>query len=473
MWPKDSSLSRPAVIARQTLGGMARSKCEITMEECCNLLKPHAASISLGEWKTDTEDEVVEQFGSFFLAVAASSSRLNAGLVAKAASTVTQLPPGDASLFGNKMSKSFSLASKRSKGSGARQSNVMGQMIKIMKKKGQPPALSRSPSVDSSLPRLSPKTVCSSPEAPHLPESIPDAEGDVPDDEVNVSDDEGDDDPAERELPSPKFPAPIFKDPLTILREVSGIKPKAKPGPKTKAASSNETPTMDVLSSQEELINASPPSLPKIKSKYVDATTFKMVLVLEDNSLAELPLEEGSTGFAECTYGGSKIISEMPNLVLQSKHSRKDGGEPAHKSSKRDAESKKTSKKTSKQTSAKTSKKRPATYLADGEDEEYRQGEEEEEAGEEGTKCETMEYEGDISEASKDRPRYLIMHYKKNNSWGLRQKFGEKRQIMCVCKSKAPPASVEGIARECLVKLNAGEEPEKVKVWSKEQFALV
>eukprot|EP00974_Lingulodinium_polyedra_P067752 6559112-Lingulodinium_polyedra.AAC.1 len=63
------------------------------------------------------------------------------------------------------------------------------------------------------------------------------------------------------------------------------------------------------------------------------------------------------------------------------------------------------------------------------------------------------------------------MFYKANGSWGVRQKFGAKKQVMSVCKTKAPADALEAIARKCLEKLNQGDEVSDVRAWSKEQLA--
>ena len=111
---------------------MSRAKCDLCFEQCSTWLKPYASRISLGEWKNDTAEELVEGFSSFFLAVASSSRRLNSKLVASAAAALTELSPEEASTFGFKVAQAFALAMKRTRGTGARQTGVMASLIKLL-----------------------------------------------------------------------------------------------------------------------------------------------------------------------------------------------------------------------------------------------------------------------------------------------------------------------------------------------------
>jgi len=71
------------------------------------------------------------------------------------------------------------------------------------------------------------------------------------------------------------------------------------------------------------------------------------------------------------------------------------------------------------------------------------------------------------------KAQYTLMHYKSRCRWGLRQKFGDKRQVLVVGKPTASSQEVEFIARECLAKLNSGLDPVEVKTWSKAQLAVL
>ena len=398
---------------------MARAKCGLCLEQCSTWLKPYASRISMGEWKNETAEELVEGFSSFFLAVGSSSRRLNSKLVASAAASLTELSPEEASTFGFKVAQAFTLAMKRARGTGARQTGVMASLIKLLGiNKGGP---NQSPG-----PHSSPSFEDSCPPSEQSPSNLPLSIEEDEDDEVECAMVGKSSAPSTRSLPSGASSSTmVFKDPLTLLREISQQAPTTS-NRKSSASSSGEMPTVEVLSSQESL----PPKPSMIQSHYVDPTTMKMVLVLEDSILQEVDMKEGSSGFAECVFGGKTIVSTMPNLILQSKTA------PAKKS---------------------RAMKRPAACIEAQDEEEYA--------------CDGEQQEPAQAPPTTEPPKFAIMFYKANGSWGLRQKYGAKKQVMAVCKTKAPADALEAIARKCLEKLNQGDEVSEVRKWSKEQLA--
>eukprot|EP00974_Lingulodinium_polyedra_P079244 7675799-Lingulodinium_polyedra.AAC.1 len=85
----------------------------------------------------------------------------------------------------------------------------------------------------------------------------------------------------------------FYLDAFSILADI---------GQRSSGASSSgahAAPVLEVQSSQEEQT-----AKLHIKSQWVDPVCFKMVFVLTDSSLHTVDLREGSSGFAECTFGG-------------------------------------------------------------------------------------------------------------------------------------------------------------------------
>ncbi len=139
-------------------------------------------------------------------------------------------------------------------------------------------------------------------------------------------------------------------------------------------------------------------------------------------------------------------------------------------------------------------RKKPASAMAKhevqggGEEEEQQQQEQdqeqeeekEEEEGEEGEEEAAMEEapveEAAMEEAAEEKEgeakleaeKYLKMWYKRNNSIGIRQRFGQKRQIMSFgCKLKTREA-LENIADAVIEKLEKKEmSEEEGRVWAR------
>ena len=67
---------------------------------------------------------------------------------------------------------------------------------------------------------------------------------------------------------------------------------------------------------------------------------------------------------------------------------------------------------------------------------------------------------------------YTKMFYKSNNSFGLRQAFGEKKQVISVCKKGVAKIDLENVADRALIQLNKGTAVEAdVKLWVQDKLA--
>ena len=70
------------------------------------------------------------------------------------------------------------------------------------------------------------------------------------------------------------------------------------------------------------------------------------------------------------------------------------------------------------------------------------------------------------AEASK----YSLLFYKATTSYGVRQRFDAKKQILSVCKKGTAQKTLETIAQSAIKKLNEGETESLVKAWVQEQM---
>ena len=61
--------------------------------------------------------------------------------------------------------------------------------------------------------------------------------------------------------------------------------------------------------------------------------------------------------------------------------------------------------------------------------------------------------------------KYTIMFYKANNSFGVRQCFGDKKQVASVCKKGVSKDDLENVAKKAKEKLEEGLAEEVVKAW--------
>ena len=69
---------------------------------------------------------------------------------------------------------------------------------------------------------------------------------------------------------------------------------------------------------------------------------------------------------------------------------------------------------------------------------------------------------------SDDAPgKYTVMYYKQNNSFGVRQLFDKKRQIISICKRGQTKEVLQVLADDAKGKLNKGQEESEVKSWVK------
>ena len=59
------AISAPLAPSQQ--GPMARTKCDVSLQDCVAALKPLAAQLQAAEWKTEDVCDLVESFSGFFV----------------------------------------------------------------------------------------------------------------------------------------------------------------------------------------------------------------------------------------------------------------------------------------------------------------------------------------------------------------------------------------------------------------------
>ena len=205
-----------------------------------------------------------------------------------------------------------------------------------------------------------------------------------------------------------------------------------------------------------------------------------MVRVLANGEIVEAKMHRGLEGFATATFPGEQPVqTEMPNtlvdLVIPVKAEKvmkamKDKTKDDKKSMKamKAMKTMKRKKKKQKKKMTKGPGDGSLDELDDGEDhEEEEELEEEEEAKDE---LEEAEAEGEaeaptIAAVPPERKTYLKMYYKKVNSFGIRQRFGDKRQIFNVSKPGWSKSKLEKLADQCLDRLHEGKGEGETKEW--------
>jgi hypothetical protein len=68
-------------------------------------------------------------------------------------------------------------------------------------------------------------------------------------------------------------------------------------------------------------------------------------------------------------------------------------------------------------------------------------------------------------------PDWGKMFYKAQNGVGIREKFGDKRQVFCLSSRSLTRAELESIADDCICRMRAGKADADTKEWGKEQVA--
>ena len=210
---------------------------------------------------------------------------------------------------------------------------------------------------------------------------------------------------------------------------------------------------------------------PKFK-QYLDSGRRRMVRVFANGKILEATMTKGEGAFAVAKFPDEDPIdTEMPNMLLNEvPFVKKRPAGPMKAKAMKAMKAMKTSK-----------KKDDDAELGDDdedeggeEDEEGKKGEAEEEKDEaEEEKDEedeaAKEEEPEAEDSPVEKKEYLKMYYKNSNSFGIRQKFGSKRQIFNISNKTWKKQDLEKVADEALGRLHGGHGEAETKTWAKNQ----
>ena len=179
----------------------------------------------------------------------------------------------------------------------------------------------------------------------------------------------------------------------------------------------------------------------KITSQYTSTYDMAMVRVLSNGNKVLSRMKTGPNGFAIATFEGSdnEHVTEIPNSTLL-KHQETTGKKNA-------------SPVVAKKPSMNSSKKRPAAVLSK-------------------TKAaDSLEQAPAVGNASLhlqgNTDLYQVMVYKAHDSWAIRQRTGEKKQICSIAVKGRSPEQMLTVVKEAIQRLASGEDKDAVKAWLK------
>ena len=166
-----------------------------------------------------------------------------------------------------------------------------------------------------------------------------------------------------------------------------------------------------------------------------------MERVLSNGSKVVSRMKTGPNGFAIATFEGSdnEHVTEIPNSTLL-QHQETTGKKNA-------------SPVVTKKPSMSSSKKRPAAVLSK-------------------TKAaDSLEQAPAVGNASLhlqgNTDLYQVMVYKAHDSWAIRQRTGEKKQVCSIPVKGRSPEQMLTVVKEAIQRLTSGEDKDAVKAWLK------
>ena len=185
-------------------------------------------------------------------------------------------------------------------------------------------------------------------------------------------------------------------------------------------------------------------SASRVVAPYFDPMKKAMVRIHGSAGLEVAVMCHGPGGFAVAQFGSEpSFATEVPNVLLLTVVA---------------------SQVVRKRPAAKVARTAPSRSAASDEPEEDLEGQEEETAS-------TVAYDEApaavdpapvASETASDK-KYHRMYYKKNNSFAVRQSFGNKSQIFSICKRGTSKQMLEAIALKALADLRAGQSETTVR----------
>ena len=180
----------------------------------------------------------------------------------------------------------------------------------------------------------------------------------------------------------------------------------------------------------------------KITSQYTSTYDMAMVRVLSNGSKVVSRMKTGPNGFAIATFEGSdnEHVTEIPNSTLL-KHQETTGKTNASPA-------------VTKKPSMNSSKKRPAAVLSKAK------------------AADSLEQAPAVGNASSlhlqgNTDLYQVMVYEAHDSWAIRQRTGEKKQVRSIPVKGRSPEQMLAVVKEAIQRLTSGEDKDAVKAWAK------
>jgi len=402
-------------------------------------------------------DDVVAGYESLLVSIAASTDRLAVSVAKEAAAQCFGRSPDSAAHFAQRLAGDFGHCRRklRSFSSGAKLTGPVRAVVRAMQNRSTPKKSSGSGSFSS--PPSASGEVAGLPLVCGLP---------------------ADDSQSEREF-APEPPLKRRAVPLSpsAIYAMYGGKPKHVSAP---LQSSPKTPqpvmeihsSQDVLSSQEAVgVVATPAQKPEAQPSSSASVTswvdhdppMRLVRANADGTREAAVLQVGESGFAFAQFGTERIETVVPNLLLGLVSS---GGKPENKSAHK-FDRRRRFGKTPPETKP-TELNGAGLSLVPAQPS---GGEAEGKIPPNATTAEREEREQplpkELAEATSARG-YLKMWYKNESAYGIRQKFGAKRQIFRLGGRRCALSEEEltSLANDALAKLHAGEAEEVVKAWA-------
>lgn len=211
---------------------------------------------------------------------------------------------------------------------------------------------------------------------------------------------------------------------------------------------------------------ASPDESPKLAkvavkfTQYFDSGKLALVRSFADGTIVQAKMEEGPRCFALGFFEGESegIETDMPNALLRPVISEK----------------KVVARKRPDAATASIVQPKRAAVAANVAEEMLAEASEEVDAEESEEEEAAVDEVESVEEVAPNGRSYCKMYYKRNNSFGLREKFGDKKQILSICRKGKAKGKLEAIADEALAKLNSGNCLIQVaRDWIKAKIALL
>lgn len=416
-----------------------RSACTVPKGIVAQFLKGHVKSLEDGAYSQDSLEDVVASYKDLLVSFASTTERMNAGLIIAAATEVFGGPPAQLRHFGQRLAEAFAYCRRkaRSMSSGAKLSPAVRAVTAAMSQRSSPkkvlPVASGGTSAASSSADLSP--VATAMECP-------------------------------RELPKCKRQKSTLDMRTSEIYALYGCAAPPVPPPQPRAEPVNVLSSQEVLSSQDTQdpldemdVGRTSGSPPKGAGSplctFVDHAKMCCVRV-SSAGREEAVLTEGEDGFAQAVFGSEVVQTEVPNILVAL----------ANKQSDPQVIGRRLNRKTRSSQSAGLTGNGGGVVPSAGVPPGLASG------SDAIVPALTADTTASACPAEPHR-RYLKMWYKLSHMFGIRQKFGGKKQVFAIGGKMCGLTMQElsGIADEAIQKLHAGSSEEAAKTWARSEVS--